>query len=179
VLVPLTGFAWLPGELPLSFFINGGRLGYIDLSVYNYPVMGSNNIALFADLYADATFSNLVVRSKTILQWLCPTIILPMMPAAPLILLTLAKRNAVESWLLLTPQRSRHRYRQSSLVIPGRFQVSIQPWKVSGFYTTSDVEKLLLRYKDVKPGSGIGRELGTPDPFKEYGSLLSRYWSGS
>jgi hypothetical protein len=46
----------------VEFFINGGRLGYIDLDTYRNPVGGSNSIVFFADIYDDAAFSNLVVN---------------------------------------------------------------------------------------------------------------------
>ena len=49
-----------------------------------------------------------------------------------------------------------------------------KPWKIPGFYTTSDIESVLLRYKVAVPGHNVGRPRDEPNPFDKYQSLLRK-----
>jgi hypothetical protein len=49
-----------------------------------------------------------------------------------------------------------------------------KPWKIPGFYTTSDVESILLRYKVAVSGHDVGRKIDGPNPFDKYQSLLRK-----
>jgi hypothetical protein len=46
-----------------------------------------------------------------------------------------------------------------------------RPWKIPGFYHTSDVESILLKYKI----GDIGHKIDEPNPFDKYINLLKKY----
>jgi len=71
--------------------------------------------------------------------------------------------------------------KQGKLVI-GRYAPNItpppiefgKPWKIPGFYTTTEVDSVLLRYKVVAPGKEVGHKIDSPNPFDKYQRLLGR-----
>lgn len=48
-------------------------------------------------------------------------------------------------------------------------------WKSPGFYATSDVESVLLKYKVTAPEQNMGRKIDDPNPFDTYEDILKRY----
>lgn len=50
-----------------------------------------------------------------------------------------------------------------------------QPWDLPGFYITSDVESILLKYKKASNNyADVDRKIDGPNPFDTYKSLLSK-----
>jgi hypothetical protein len=47
-------------------------------------------------------------------------------------------------------------------------------WKIPGFYTTSEVESILLRYKMAADGHDVGHKIDSPNPFDKYINLLRK-----
>jgi hypothetical protein len=46
-----------------------------------------------------------------------------------------------------------------------------KPWNASGFYHTSDIESLLLRYKIAAKDTTQGRKIDSPNPFDKYAEM--------
>jgi hypothetical protein len=47
-----------------------------------------------------------------------------------------------------------------------------EPWVIPGFYRTTDVKSVFLRYKVANTGHDVGLRIGKTNPFDKYKNFL-------